>query len=167
MLILANTDSHLRGETQLFTVLINVGVERAHVLLPPELHCYLVSCLCSYLRDRDVVHQTLALTVLRASEKHGEQGNACLKRAGDGALLLAGFYPERARRLNVSSRYFQSIGQSAFGCLSARLTTAGKPHRGKLYDSVATGFGALARVLDASRKRTEWEHFQRFMVRLQ
>ncbi len=168
MMLLPKDNPYISSESSVFDTLVNMGEEKSRVALSFDLHFFLVDCLVRNLRDRAIVHQVLALSLLRSAEKHREQGNGLLRRMGDGALLLAGFFPERALRLNVSSSYFRLMGQAAYASLGARLQTSSQPERGEFYDKVARHFQLLEKVLDAARARTTtWELYQRFRVRLQ
>lgn len=82
-------------------------------------------------------------------------GEVQLKRVGDGALILDGFYPERAHRLRVDSTYFRAMGQAAYANLSARLLATGKAEQGKFFDAVADSFAQLSKILRAARPVAE------------
>ncbi len=167
-MLLPKSNPYVSGEFSIFDTLISLGEEKTHVVLSFDLHFFLVDCLVQHLHDKNILQQVLALEILRSTEQFREQGNVLLKRAGDGALLLAGLFPERALRLNVSSDYFRFMGQAAYASLGARLQVTSQPERGKFYDRVAERFQLLEKVLDAVRVRTTaWELFQRFRVRLQ
>jgi len=154
--------------TELFDVLVRAGEEKSLVTLPTRLHIFLVNCLVEHMRDRAIGFHVLALGLLDVSAKHGEQRNLLLKRTGDAALLLAGLFPERALRLQVSSAYFRLMGQAAYASLAARSQMLGRWHRGEFYNEVAEQFRFLEKVLNAVRARpeTEWEAYKRFRVRL-
>lgn len=132
------------------------------------MHIFLVDCLAEHLQDPEITHHVLALDLLHSAEKLGEEGNVLLKRSGDEALLLAGFYPERALLLHVSSSYFRLMGQAAYTGLSSRLHAVGKMEPGKFYDDVARHFELLERVLNAARAtpKTAWDAFQQFRASL-
>ncbi|MFZ3043784.1 MAG: hypothetical protein WA058_01610 [Minisyncoccia bacterium] len=87
--------------------------------------------------------------------KSGEQANVLFKRTGDAALLLAGLYPERARRLHVSQTYFRFMGQAAYANLAAKLQVTGHPTRGEFYNKVTKQFPVLEKVLNATRVLAE------------
>lgn len=167
MLLPAKT-SDVSGEVSLFDALVSYGEERALATLPHQLHGFLVACLHEHLRDVGVTHQVFAITFLEAPRTRGAEGNVHLKRMGDGALLLAGFFPERALRLNVSPAYFRSMGQSAYATLSTRLFAMGKPEPAKAYNAVAHSFDVLAKVLSAAQSSpdTSWGAYRRFRTML-
>lgn len=51
----------------------------------------------------------------------------CLKEAGDEALFVSGFYPERVERLRMSVEYYESLGSMAYMELSSRFSPALRP----------------------------------------
>lgn len=168
MILLAARNPYVSDEEPIFCKLVKAGEERSYVTLPFQLHMFLVDCLVEHLYDPEIVHEVLALNFLQCESKLGEQGNVKLKRVGDEALILAGLFPERALRLNVSSRYFRIMGQSSYSSLAAKFHVTGRPERGEFYDKVARHFELLEKVLDAARVRTSaWEFFQKFRARLQ
>ncbi len=168
MLLPAQERNFVSGETALFSDLVAVGEARSHTTLPISLRNFLVSCLVEHLSDPAIVHQVLALNFLESSHKTGASLVAILRRSGDASLILAGLFPERALRLNVSSAYFRMMGQSFYGSLAAYLESGSTFERGRFYNEVACGFEALERVLNGARGKAEneWMAFQRFRARL-
>ena len=166
-MLLAKKNPYVSGEISIFDTLVRAGEEKSSVALPFQLHTFLVDCLVEHVRDTGIVHHVLAVTFLSSATKLGEQGNVLLKRTGDAALILAGFFPERALRLNVSSSYFRCMGQAAYGTLAAKLDASEKSERGEFYEKVTRNFDLLEKVLDATRTRSTWELYQRFRASLQ
>lgn len=167
-MLLPENNPYVPSDISIFNTLVRAGEEKSCIALPYHLRGFLVDCLVEHVRNRKIVHSVLALDLLHSTEKLGEQGNILLKRVGDETLLLAGLFPERALRLHVSSRYFRFIGQAAYTNLAAKFQATGRQERGKLYDTVATHFDLLEKVLDAARVRTSaWELFRRFRVSLE
>ncbi len=168
-MLLPTKEPYISGEGSIFEKLVEAGEAKSHITLPFQLHLFLIGCLVEHLYDKNIVHEVLALSFLHSIEKFGAQGNLLLKRGGDEALLLAGLFPERALRLNVSSSYFRLIGQSFYASLGAKFQATGKPEVGKFYDELAQHFGLLEKVLNAGRVRhdSEWQAFLRFKIKLQ
>lgn len=160
--------SGVSSELSMFDTLVSIGEERTLTSLPHQLHAFLVACLLDHMRDVEITHQVLAQAFLESRYAHGAECDVRLKRIGDGALILAGFFPERALRLHVSSSYFSAIGQSAYGNLGMRLLAVGKSDRGAFYDAVAKSFAVLARVLRGARAapHADWEAYRRFRADL-
>lgn len=168
-MFLPENNSYASGEVALFDTLVRIGEQNAAITLPFQLHLFLVDCLVEHLFDKDITHHILAIGLLSSTEKFGAEGTALLKRTGDEALILAGLFPERARRLNVSRTYFRHMGQSAYASLSVRLQATGKSERGKFYDAVAEHFQLLEKVLGSARAQSDTEQtaFMRFCSKLQ
>lgn len=146
---------YVSGEVSVFEKLVSIGEEKILCELPRQLHDFLVQCLIEHLRDVEITQQTLALVYLAAREKGNSVGNLHLKNVGDGSLILDGFFPERAHRLNVEQEYFRAMGQMAYANLALRLFATGRTEPGKFYNSVARSFALLAKVLRASRASPE------------
>ncbi|MDD2657618.1 MAG: hypothetical protein PHD04_03095 [Candidatus Pacebacteria bacterium] len=167
-MLLPKSNSQDVSGIELFDALIKTGEEKSFIVLPFQLHTFLVNCLAEHMRDRAIGFQALALGLLDVPKKHGERTNLLLKRTGDAALILAGLFPERALRLHVSSGYFRFMGQAAYMSLAGRFQAVGKRHRGEFYDEIAHHFHFLEKVLNAVRARpeTEWEAYKRFRIKL-
>ncbi len=166
-MLLPKSNPYVSGEFSIFDTLVKIGEEKSFVTLPFQFHIFLVNCLVEHVRDRAIVHHVLALGLLNSTAKKGEQANVLLKRTGDAALLLAGLFPERALRLHVSSRYFRFMGQAAYAGLAAKFEATGRPKRGEFYDKVAEHFHLLEKVLGAARVLSDWDRFQRLLLRFQ
>ncbi len=164
MLLVPGNNPSVSGETAILDTLVAIGEERSYITLPFHLRMFLIGCLAEYIRDPDITHTVLALGFLQSSEKIGHAKLLLLKRTGDAALLLAGFYPERSRRLHVSSVYFHFMGQASYTSLSAHLQVGPEVERGRFFSEVASAFGDLANVLRATRSQAEneWTAFRRF-----
>lgn len=166
-MLLPHSIAFVSSETDLFSDLVQSGEERAQVTLPIHLRGYLVHCFIEYLSDPAIVSRVLALDFLDPARRTPGEQAVFLKRSGDASLILAGLFPTRARRLNVSSEYFRTMGQSFFGMLATYLTDTGERERGRLYNEVAQQFPTLERVLGATRTTdSEWDAYQRFRLKL-
>lgn len=159
-MLLTAKNSHIPGEISIFDRLVKVGEERSFITLPFPLHNFLVMCLFGHLYDTDIVHEAIAVNYLRSFAMRGEHAGFFLRRAGEAALLLSGFYPERARRMNVSSDYFHNMGQSAYAAL-ATSEVVREPERREFYGTVSEHFGLLERVLRSAYVPSEWISFLR------
>ena len=93
-MLLPKTNPYVPGDISIFNTLVSAGEEKSCIALPYHLRGFLVDCLVEHVRDREIVHTVLALSLLHSAEKLGEQGNVLLKQTGDGALLLAGLFPK-------------------------------------------------------------------------
>lgn len=155
MLLVPNQHPYASEVDAIFVTLIRAGEAESHITLSFSLRTFLANCLVEHLRDPDIVRSVLALDLLESSRKPGAERIVSLKRAGDASLILAGLYPERARRLNVSAEYFRFIGQSSYASLAAQLMIGLTKERGALFNEVTAEFGSLERVLIGARGREE------------
>lgn len=151
MLLVAPQQPLIQAESLLFDGLVREGEERARLTLPHALHTFLVTCLSGHLHDTDIVQEAIALNYLRAWELRGAHAAFFLSRAGEAALLLAGFYPERTKRLNVSPTYFRTMGQCAYATLATDPSVVREVERREFYGEVVDQFESLEKVLTAAR----------------
>lgn len=154
MLLISNQHPYASGVDAIFAALIRAGEAKARITLPFSLRIFLKNCLVEHLHDPDIVHSVLALSFLESSRKPGAERIVSLRRAGDASLILAGLYPERALRLNVSPEYFRFMGQSSYASLAAQLMRGLTKERGIFFNEVTAGFESLERVLSGTRERT-------------
>jgi hypothetical protein len=169
MELILNDNPYVSERTALFATFVASGEEKAQVTLPFNLKLFLVACLAEYVQDPSITHRVLALDYLDASKEMGATRTLRLKRAGDSSLLLAGLFPERALRLNVSSQYFKHMGQGFYASLAVHLTVSSLDKQGALYNEVAQAFAVLAKVLRDARRNpeNEWEAFLRFRTNIE
>lgn len=164
-MLLPDPNPYVSGEVSLFEKLVSIGEHKESVTLPLELHAFLVACLLEHMKDVAIIQHMLALGLLGSTGIVGELGNLVLRRTGDGALLLVGLFPERARRLNVAPAYFGHMGQAAYATLATRYLASKTPERGKHYNRIVKNFSLLARVLRRARaepSKVLWETFFQF-----
>lgn len=161
------------AKLSLFDALVRAGEQMSFVELPSVLHEFLVERLNHRMKDPDIVSPVLALELLNFEGAIGQERSTRLERTGDGALLLAGLFPERARRLHVSRTYFRHMGISAYTHLAAQFHAHGRRHRAEMYGTVANAFMLLELVLNGARKKRHeltWKEFmeqQRFLMSMQ
>jgi hypothetical protein len=134
--------------TQLWHELVREGESRAHARLDEDLESYLVFTLMRHLGDAPLAHRVMALELLEALLKDGRRRRDELRDVGDRCLLIAGLYPELAKRRRVSLRYFVTLGQGAYDQLAQELSRA----LAALYAHLARAFADLVRVLIEVRK---------------
>ncbi len=141
------------SSTQLWHELVREGEARAHAALGEELESYLVFTLMRHYRDAPLAHRVMALELLEALQRDGGQRRDELRDVGDRCLLIAGLYPELARRRRVPLRYFLELGQGAYDQLAQELQRA----LAALYAQLARAFNELVRVLVELRRLSgEW-----------
>lgn len=111
---------------------------------------YLVLTLDHFTRDKDLSSVVIAIDFLLALDSLGREGGGPIRRVGDECLLLAGLFPGRAARKQVSLEYFIGMGQEAYRTLT-------QAHFKSLYDPALFGqlshdFPDLIDVLQTMRK---------------
>jgi hypothetical protein len=75
---------------------------------------YLVITLDHYTKEAGFVSSTIALDFLKGIQLHDKLSVDLLRTVGDHCLLLAGLFPKRALRKNVSLGYFIGTGKQAY-----------------------------------------------------
>lgn len=132
---------------------IRKGEEIARKNLHEDLESFLVFTLMRFVKRNDLFSFTLALEYLRAStEQVGKKKEHTLSEVGDVSLILAGLYPERAKKLNVSSEYFSNMGKLAFTELAQNFSERGLHGMKQLYLRAGSGFIEMTEILQATRK---------------
>lgn len=134
--------------TELWHGLVREGERRAQAALDDEVESYLVFALMRHVGDAPLAHRIMALEFLETLLRDGRAREAALRDVGDRCLLIAGLYPDLARRRRVSLRYFVDLGQGAYDQLGQELRAA----LADLYAALARQFAKLVRVLLEVRK---------------
>lgn len=84
-----------------------------------SIECYLVLTLDHYTTAEGLASSVIAIDFLKALKISGNLGIEQLRHVGDQCLLLAGLFPECARKKNVSLGYFIGIGKEAYHLVGA------------------------------------------------
>jgi hypothetical protein len=134
-------------QTALWHHLVNEAQQRAGHQLDETLESYLVFVLMRHLKDQGLGQEALALEYLKAHADTGTRGRQRLRDTGDHCLLLAGLFPERARRRRVPVTYYIDLGRGAYRDLGDLLRAG----IAELYAELAEGFENLVEVLLAAR----------------
>ncbi len=120
--------------------------------LTEEMESFLVFTLMRFMRRTDLFSVVLALEFLNASSEYtGHNKERVLSEVGDISLILAGLFPERTKRLNVSPSYFVEIGRMAFKDLATSFERRKVESYANLYHNVCDGFPFMAKVLLSAR----------------
>lgn len=139
---------------------VKTGEARAGHALSEDLESFLVFTLMRFVRRTDLFSVVLAIEFLKASTEYvGRKKEQALSEVGDVSLILAGLFPERTRRLGVSSSYFQEIGRLAFHELADSFATRRLGTYAELYRSVGEGFPLMTNVLLSAREeKAGWDN---------
>jgi hypothetical protein len=130
---------------ELWQGLLGEGEARAGCALGEEVQSYLVFALLRHLRDPHLLGRVLALEWLDAHERAGSQRVDTLRDVGDRCLLIAGLFPQQARRRRVDGDYFIALGRSAYGSAA----DVASPGYAALFGQLVTAYQAMVRVLSA------------------
>jgi len=121
------------------------------VVIFPRVEQYLAGMLNEYV-SRNVIADTIfAEEWMRAMGCEGSLRRRKLREVGDKALIYAGFFPKRARRLNVDEKYFQEMGVSAYRYTHESFSREGDG-RGDVFFYLHKQFPFLVRVLWVMRE---------------
>lgn len=138
---------HAPTEPALWQRLIADAQDRSGQDLDETLESYLVFVLIRHLRETGLGRNALALEYLRQAEQLPAQRREGLRDVGDRCLLIAGLFPDRARRRRVPVDYYIDLGSGAYRDLSQAL----RESVAELYRQLAEMFEKLVRVLMAAR----------------
>ncbi|MDQ6998455.1 MAG: hypothetical protein Q9M17_07055 [Mariprofundus sp.] len=141
-------DEHLsihtaETETALFQQLVLDAEMQAHVSLSENLESYMVFLLQRFHKNANELYEPMALKHLYAEAESGRCRQDGLRDTGDSCLMLAGLFPEQAKRRMVSINYFVRLGRSSYHSLACSL----KQSHAELYQHICQGFGAMLDVL--------------------
>lgn len=121
---------------------------RTGFALHENIESYLILTLDHYTSDLQLPNQVLALDFLEGFNHKGREALDRLRSTGDRCLILAGLFPDRARRFNLKSQYFIDIGQQAYHTLASRSVLHYDPD---LFDALCREFVMLTQLLLAMR----------------
>lgn len=118
---------------------------------PDPLENYLVLTLDYFTREHHrLTSSVIAVDLLEGVQLSGSAKSTLLRNVGDQCLLLAGLFPERALRKNVSLDYFINMGKQAYTLL-AEVNSA--PHIDQeLFSELSHNFVGLMDVLHTIRQ---------------
>lgn len=136
-----------KPRVELFRDLVREGEERAREPLDETLESYLVFTLVEHLRDPVLVSEPMALSLLDSLEQVGGVREQRLRAVGDRCLLIAGFFPDLARRRLVTPGYYAALGRHAYDELAAAMRAS----LAELYQALSEAFDALVHVLAECR----------------
>lgn len=140
-------------QSELWHGLVRDAEQRSQRKLDEELESYLVFTLMRFVGDGALAERVMALDFLDGAQSTGRHKDLKLRDVGDRCLLLAGLYPQQARRRHVSLSYFCDLGRNAYSELAAHLRQALR----SLYARLADAFTSLVGVLvEVRRLSGEW-----------
>ncbi len=151
----ANISIHTaETETALFQQLVLDAEDHAHISLSENLESYLVFLLQRFHKNADGLYEPMALKHLHTETESGRARQDELRDTGDSCLILAGLFPEQAKRRMVNVSYFVRLGRSSYHSLACSL----KQSHAELYQHICLGFGAMLDVLHVIHGFTHKQH---------
>lgn len=117
---------------------------------------YVVNLLCGFLHfdrsrpETDFHDEPLAVRLGRALESGGSDQRRQLRRIGDIALFIPGFFSDSLRRKIVDVDYYASMGGYAYGSLSRREDESFAP----VFAELAEKFVAFVDILNEVSERS-------------
>ncbi len=136
---------------------------------------YLVNLLAGFLEkerlfverpDGTVSAEPLALILLRALEADRRRRDAQLRRLGDTALFVSGFFADSLARSLVDVDYYIAMGERAYGTLAESVRGEGQPFEelaGRFAEFVDL-FAEIAELSDLRSNRGLVRLYERFLV---
>lgn len=143
---------HPANLTEFFRSRIQMAIDDVGVDTSEMTEFYLVNLLNEYHETNKLFHvdgdgpvmKPLALLLKKANEVNEAQKREILKRLGDTALYVAGFFTDYIHRSLVNLDYYISMGGGAYGTLSSIVH---QRHFQELYYELAIKFASLVEVL--------------------
>lgn len=151
--------TRLRQETptEYFKELVESALEHQRVHADELTAYYLVNLLCGFLHmdrasggGRALDAEPLALKLGRALTAGGLEQRVGLKRVGDVALFVSGFFSDSLRRKVGDVDYYVALGGYAYGQLSRMSDTVFAPVFAELADKFVAFVDILAEVSERS-----------------
>ncbi|EKD77562.1 MAG: hypothetical protein ACD_42C00291G0002 [uncultured bacterium] len=136
--------------------LVIEGQENAGFRLVEPVENYVVITLNAHTSNLAIASSVLAMDFLNYVHVKSNQHFQLLRTVGDQCLILAGLFPDRAKRKNVSADYFKNVGENAYYVLSF----SAAPHQldRSLFYQLFENFAELIEVLKAMRKLPACAH---------
>jgi len=130
---------------EFFREAVSSALSSRQLRIQGETEFYLVNLLASHLELRGQVpgaegfaDEPLALILARALEGDRERRFQEMRRLGDTALFVSGFFSDHLARTPVGARYYAAMGEQAYGSLAAGRLVSREIEA--LYDELARRF---------------------------
>lgn len=154
MLLTANNQVELWKDT------ITEAALRSQITLTENRSAYLVFALIRFMRQPFLLDKVIALSYLKSNQEMPRLRGEMLAETADTSLLIAGLFPERTKRLNVSSTYFIDMSQVCYHELALVCDSLRHKGEAELYREVGDNVKDLACVLSHTRSdRNPFESF--------
>lgn len=141
------------AEIGLWVDLLKEGQGRAHVSLSETEESYTALMLQRFARRTDLTTITFALAFMEHAHEGPVQRQDSLWETADAGLLVAGLFPERARKKNVSVSYFTDMSQICFFELAGICERLRHQSEAGMYREIGAGVERVAYVLYCTRRK--------------
>jgi hypothetical protein len=166
-----------RSVREWFRELVGDTLSLRRVKVREETEFYLVELLTGFLAseklfqeqpDGSVAAEPLALILLRAMAAERRERAAQLKRLGDTALFVSGFFGDSLARSAVDGRYYRAMGGRAYGALAdaerGAALEALYAELSERFDQFVDCFAEIAELADLSSNRGLVRLYERFQL---
>ena len=137
--------------------LVIEGQQKSGFQLTETIENYVVITLDAHTTNANLSSSVIAIDFLKNIHIQSTRNMQTLRTVGDQCLILAGLFPDRAKRKNVSADYFKNLGENAYYVLSFAHVPA-KLDR-TLFYQLFENFSDLINVLQAMRLYTRQDVF--------
>jgi hypothetical protein len=141
-----------RTSMELWVDLLKEGQKRANIALSEMEEGYTIAMLERHTRNANLIGITLATEYLESQSKSRTERQGILSSVADIGLILAGLFPERAKRKNVPVSYFTGMSQICFFELSGICETRRRFQEAREYHEIGMHAEVLAYVLFCMRR---------------
>ena len=135
----------------LWVDLLKEGQARAQIPLSEFEESYTVFMLCRFMDKPGFMDAVLALSYLESQNLPPHKKEKTLRTTADTGIILAGLFPERAERLNVSCAYFVEMSKACFTELASLYHRMRQPIESRDCFLLARSAEKLSFVLGAVR----------------
>ena len=137
---------------------VKEGQARSYITLSETEEAYTVHMLQRFMLDPELTNTTLALGYLESQTESYAKKYGSLWHTADAGLLMAGLFPERARKKNVPISYLKGMSQVCFFSLAQLCDKMKRPLEAKEYREIGAGVERLACVLHCTRRKNTTVH---------
>lgn len=153
---MAQTLFRSESAVEYFKELVETALANQRVQAGKLTAYYVVNLLCGFLHldrlhpDTESLDEPLAMRLGRALESGGSDQRRQLRRIGDLALFISGFFSDSLRRKVVDVDYYASMGGYAYASLSRREDESFAP----VFAELADKFIAFVDILNEVSERS-------------
>ena len=134
---------------------INSASNDLSISLSQDLEFYLVNMLCEFIEpsnfkigELDLLDTPLALIYKKAVDSPPQMQIRVYKKLGDLSLYLAGYFQPSLQRKTVGTRYYISMGSSAYSRMSSIMQVRHQDkHFTEMYSRLSSEFSQLVKII--------------------